>query len=162
MLLHDDLRRYEKVDVANKAFESWNDPMHNRRLNQIQILIDFSNEYEPAKQVRSVVKRNSSLFSQKMSHKTTKTTKAKSIKCANRCKTEVSGTDSTQNNAILCCHQSDQFDWIQHNDNFSRWLCNGSRITLNIDIDSLWFYCDHENMHDDDDDDDEAEESEPP
>ncbi|CAF4195506.1 unnamed protein product, partial [Rotaria magnacalcarata] len=145
--------------IANKAFESWNDPMHNRRLNQIQILIDLPDDYEPAKQVRSVVKRNLSLFSLEMSHKKTKTTKAKSIKCANGCKTEVSGTDSTQNNAIQCCHQSEQFEWIQHNDNCSRWLCNGCRITLSIDINSLWFCCDHEDMHDDIDD-DEAEENE--
>ncbi|CAM4919042.1 unnamed protein product [Rotaria socialis] len=145
--------------IANKAFESWNDPMHNRRLNQIQILIDLPDDYEPAKQVRSVVKRNLSLFCLEMSHKKTKTTKAKAIKCANGCKTEVSGTDSTQNNAIQCCHQSEQFEWIQHNDNCSRWLCNGCRITLSIDINSLWFCCDHEDMHDDIDD-DEAEENE--
>ncbi|CAF2094261.1 unnamed protein product [Rotaria magnacalcarata] len=145
--------------IANKAFESWNDPMHNRRLNQIQILIDLPDDYEPAKQVRSVVKRNLSLFCLEMSHKKTKTTKAKAIKCANGCKTEVSGTDSTQNNAIQCCHQSEQFEWIQHNDNCSRWLCNGCRITLSIDINSLWFCCDHEDMRDDIDD-DEAEENE--
>ncbi|CAF4999462.1 unnamed protein product, partial [Rotaria socialis] len=78
---------------------------------------------------------------------------------ANGCKTEVSGTDSTQNNAIQCCHQSEQFEWIQHNDNCSRWLCNGCRITLSIDINSLWFCCDHEDMRDDIDD-DEAEENE--
>ncbi|CAM2721721.1 unnamed protein product [Rotaria socialis] len=135
--------------IANKAFESWNDPMHNRRLNQIQILIDLPDDYEPAKQVRSVVKRNLSLFYDAEFVFTR----------ANGCKTEVSGTDSTQNNAIQCCHQSEQFEWIQHNDNCSRWLCNGCRITLSIDINSLWFCCDHEDMHDDIDD-DEAEENE--
>ncbi|CAF3947801.1 unnamed protein product [Rotaria magnacalcarata] len=159
MLLQDDLRSVRCQQIANKAFESWNDPMHNRRLNQIQILIDLPDDYEPAKQVRSVVKRNLSLFCLEMSHKKTKTTKAKAIKCANGCKTEVSGTDSTQNNAIQCCHQSEQFEWIQHNDNCSRWLCNGCRITLSIDINSLWFCCDHEDMRDDIDD-DEAEENE--
>ncbi|CAF4711198.1 unnamed protein product, partial [Rotaria magnacalcarata] len=46
MLLQDDLRRCQQI--ANKAFESWNDPMHNRRLNQIQILIDLPDDYEPA------------------------------------------------------------------------------------------------------------------
>ncbi|CAF1317940.1 unnamed protein product [Rotaria sordida] len=44
----------------------------------------------------------------------------KVIKCANRCKTQVSDDDPTQNEAIQCRHQSEQFDWIDYDDNCSR------------------------------------------
>ncbi|CAF2991799.1 unnamed protein product [Rotaria sp. Silwood2] len=151
MLLKDDLRSSRCQQVVCKAFESWNDRDHNRRLYQVQLLIDASNDYEPQKQVRSVVKRNLSLFDLEMMHKKPKKPKAKSIKCANGCKTEVSGTDLKQSDAIQCCHQSEQFDWIEQTDNCSRWLCNSCRIKLSIDIDSLWFCCDHADMHDDED-----------
>ena len=69
---------------------------------------------------------------------------------ANGCKAEVSTSDPAQSQAIQCCHQSDQFDWVDYEDNCSRWLCNGCRIKLAIDIDSLWFCGDHQDMHDDD------------
>ena len=44
------------------------------------------------------------------------------------CKTEVSGEDPDQYDAIQCCHQSELFDSIDSEDNCSRWLCNGCRI----------------------------------
>ena len=65
--------------------------------------------------------------------------------------TEVSINNVAQNNAIQCCHQHEQFQWIDYEDNCSRWLCNNCRIKLGISIDYLWFCCDHQDMHDDED-----------
>jgi hypothetical protein len=70
---------------------------------------------------------------------------------ANGCKTEVSGDDPTQSEAIQCCHQHEQFQWIDYEDNCSRWLCNKCRVKLTIDINCLWFCSDHEDMHEDED-----------
>ena len=63
------------------------------------------------------------------------------------CKTEVSGEDPDQYDAIQCCHQSELFDSIDSEDNCSRWLCNGCRIKLGISTSSTWFCSDHEEMH---------------
>ncbi|CAF3584619.1 unnamed protein product [Rotaria sordida] len=101
MLLKDDLRRCQQV--VSKAFESCSDLDYNRRFHQIQLLIDAPNDYEP-----------------KLRTKNQKKTKAKVIKCANGCNTQVSDDDPTQNEAIQCCHQSEQFDWIDYDDNCSR------------------------------------------
>ena len=46
----------------------------------------------------------------------------------NGCKTNISETDLTQQEAIQCCHQSDHIDWIDYTDNCSRWLYNRCRI----------------------------------
>ncbi|CAF1331687.1 unnamed protein product [Rotaria sordida] len=89
--------------VVSKAFESCSDLDYNRRFHQIQLLIDAPNDYEP-----------------KLRTKNQKKTKAKVIKCANGCNTQVSDDDPTQNEAIQCCHQSEQFDWIDYDDNCSR------------------------------------------
>ncbi|CAF1348473.1 unnamed protein product [Adineta ricciae] len=86
-----------------------------------------------------------------MMHKKSRKPKAKSIKCANGCKTEVSADDPVQAEAIQCCHQDEQFDWVEPVDNCSRWLCNNCRIKLSINVKSLWFCCDHEEMHLDED-----------
>jgi hypothetical protein len=79
---------------------------------------------------------------------------------ANGCRTEISENDPAQNDAIQCCHQSDQFTWIDHRDSCSRWLCNNCRIKLSINIDSSWFCCDHEDMHDNGEDDNEDDDGE--
>jgi len=69
----------------------------------------------------------------------------------------VSSNDPYQSNAIQCCHQSEQFNWIESQENCSRWLCNGCRIKLSINVDSLWFCSDHNDMHQDEDDDDKGD-----
>ncbi|CAF3642948.1 unnamed protein product [Rotaria sordida] len=112
MLLKDDLRRCQQV--VSKAFESWSDLDYNRRFHQIQLLIDAPNDYEPVKQIRSTVKRNISSIHPEIMHKKTK--KKQKLKC----KTQVSDDDPTQNEAIQCRHQSEQFDWIDYDDNCSR------------------------------------------
>ncbi|CAF4996534.1 unnamed protein product, partial [Rotaria sp. Silwood1] len=45
MLLKDDLRSSRCQEVVNKSFESWNDLDHNRRLHQIQLLLDTPDDY---------------------------------------------------------------------------------------------------------------------
>ncbi|CAF3918967.1 unnamed protein product [Rotaria sp. Silwood1] len=150
MLLKDDLRSSRCQEVVNKSFESWNDLDHNRRLHQIQLLLDTPDDYTPANQVRSVCKRNRDyLQSEFIENKKKK--KSKYIKCANGCKREVSGTDPSQNEAILCCHQNEQFQWIDLEENCSRWLCNYCRIKLAIAVDSAWFCDDHVDMHHEED-----------
>ncbi|CAF4257995.1 unnamed protein product [Rotaria sp. Silwood2] len=150
MLLKDDLRSSRCQEVVNKSFESWNDLDHNRRLHQIQLLLDTPDDYTPANQVRSVSKRSRDyLQSEFIENKKKK--KSKYIKCANGCKREVSGTDPSQNEAILCCHQNEQFQWIDLEENCSRWLCNYCRIKLAIAVDSAWFCDDHVDMHHEED-----------
>ncbi|CAF2752095.1 unnamed protein product [Rotaria sp. Silwood2] len=151
MLLKDDLRSSRCEQVVSKAFESWNDLDYNRRFHQIQLLIDAPDDYEPVKQIRSTVKRNISSIHPEIMYKKPKKPKAKAIKCANGCKTEVSDDDPCQNEAIQCCHQSEQFEWIDYDENCSRWLCNKCRIKFGISINSLWFCCDHEDMHENED-----------
>ncbi|CAF4032391.1 unnamed protein product [Rotaria magnacalcarata] len=73
---------------------------------------------------------------------------------ANGCKQEISENDPSQNQAIQCCHQNEQFQWIDYEDNCSRWLCNFCRIKLSIEIESIWFCDDHADMHLEDDGDD--------
>ncbi len=70
---------------------------------------------------------------------------------ANGCKAGIAHDDPTQQNAMQCCHQSDQFDWIDYEENCSRWLCNGCRIKLKITTDSIWLCSDHADMHTDSD-----------
>ncbi len=69
----------------------------------------------------------------------------------------MSGDNPAQSEAIQCCHQSEQFEWIEHADSCSRWLCNKCRIKLSININSLWFCCDHEDMHNEEDEEDEED-----
>ena len=66
---------------------------------------------------------------------------------ANNCGTQVAGDDPKQSNAVQCCHQTGQFEWIECDDSCSRWLCNDCRIKLNISVESLWFCSDHSDMH---------------
>ena len=66
---------------------------------------------------------------------------------ANGCRTQVETNGLFQSEAIQCCHQSEQFNWIEHDENCSRWLCNSCRIKLNISVDSLWLCTDHDDMH---------------
>ena len=70
-----------------------------------------------------------------------------SLAGANGCKREVSATDPSQSEAIKCCHQSEQFQWIDLDENCSRWLCNNCRIKLGIAVDSVWFCNDHVDMY---------------
>jgi hypothetical protein len=65
----------------------------------------------------------------------------------NGCKKGISSNDPAQNEAIQCCHQSDEFDWVDLYDNCSRWFCNGCRIKLGISTDLMWFCNDHKDMH---------------
>jgi len=77
-----------------------------------------------------------------------KKTKANAIKCANRCGKTISSDDPMQMNAILCCHQSEYYQWIDEEDSCRRWLCNFCRIKLAIPIDTnSWFCDDHQDMH---------------
>ncbi|CAF1353559.1 unnamed protein product [Rotaria sordida] len=158
MLLKDDLRRQiEKLlnfhifacfyssrcqEVVNKSFESWNDLNHNRRLHQIQLLLDTSHDYTPTNQVRSVSKRSRDYLQLEFIEN-----KKKKNQSANGCKRETSGTDPSENEAILCCHQNEQFQWIDLDENYSRWLCNYCRIKLAIAEDPVWFCDDHVDMH---------------
>ncbi|CAF1342633.1 unnamed protein product [Rotaria sp. Silwood1] len=117
----------------------------------MRLLIDLPPDYETIKQTRLVIKRNLSVNNLAMNSKKPKIPKAKLIKCANNCCTEVEADDPFQSNAIQCCHQSEQFSWIEHHDNCSRWLRNVCRIKLNISVDSLWFCSDRYDMHQDED-----------
>ncbi|CAF2775897.1 unnamed protein product [Rotaria sp. Silwood2] len=163
MLLKEDIRSSRCQQVVTKAFKSWNDRDQNRRLHQIQLLRDVPDDYTPTKQVRSVSKRNRDCL-QSESIENKKKKKSKYIKCklkyslhlvtffiafvgANGCKREVSGTDPRQNEAIQCCHQNEQFQWIDFDENCSRWLCNYCRIKLSIKVDSIWFCDDHIDIH---------------
>ncbi|CAF3071681.1 unnamed protein product, partial [Rotaria sp. Silwood2] len=136
--------------VVTEAFKSWNAKDYRRRLHEIQVLADFSDDYQPVKQVRSVAKRRSSFIGSQIMCKKPKNLKSKAIKCANGYKTSISRDDPTQIEAIQCYHQDDQFEWIEYDENCSRWLCNGCRIKLKITTDSIWFCSDHVDMHDDD------------
>ncbi|CAF2091660.1 unnamed protein product [Rotaria magnacalcarata] len=160
LLLTDDLRSSRTQYVVMKSFESWNDQEYHRRLNQIQLLMDTPPDYEPTKQSRSVVKRNISLNNVAINYKKPKNPKGKFIKCANGCRTQIATNDPFQSEAIQCCHQSDQFNDIEHEDNCSRWLCNSCRIKLNIGIDSLWFCVDHDDMHQDEEENEDEIENE--
>ncbi|CAF4969970.1 unnamed protein product [Rotaria sp. Silwood1] len=152
MLLKDDLRSPRCQQVVNKAFESWNDNDYNRRYHQMQLLLDVPDDYTPVNPVRSVSKRSRDRLQSEFVNKKQKT-KSKHIKCANGCKREVSETDPSQNEAIQCCHQNEQFRWIDSEENCSRWLCNYCRIKLGINIDSIWFCDDHVDMHHEEDED---------
>ncbi|CAF1285725.1 unnamed protein product [Rotaria sordida] len=142
MLLKDDLRSSRCQEVVNKTFESWSDLNHNRRLHQIQLLLDTSDDYTPTNQVRSVSKRSRDYLQLEFIEN-----KKKKNQSANGCKRETSGTDPSENEAILCYHQNEQFQWIDLDENYSRWLCNYCRIKLAIAEDPVWFCDDHVDMH---------------
>ena len=138
-------------EIVQSAFESWNDPESNRRLNKIQLLTDVPEDYEPQRQIRPNTKKrqrsdyptNSFTASNKP-----KKPKASAIKYANRCGRAVSSDDPMQINAILCCHQDEYFDWIDEQDSCRRWLCNFCRIKSAIPTDTKSWFCDeHEEMH---------------
>ncbi len=67
--------------IVEKAFLSWNDDDHSRRLRQVQLLTDVSHDYQPMKQARSVAKRNLSIMNLKEICKKTKKSKSPTIKC---------------------------------------------------------------------------------
>ena len=137
--------------MIEKAFESWNDPESNRRLSRIKLLMDVTDDYEPQRQVRaSAMKRRRPL--QQTSHTgdpvKPKRPKANAIKCANRCGKSVSSDDPMQINAILCCHQHDESDWVDEEESCRRWLCDFCRIKLAISTETnAWFCDDHCDMH---------------
>ncbi|CAF3165477.1 unnamed protein product [Rotaria sp. Silwood2] len=151
LLLKDDVRSVRCQQIVEKAFLSWNDKDHSRRLRQVQLLADVPVDYQPTKQARSVAKRNLSIMNLKEICKKSKKTKSRAIKCANGCHTNIAQDDPVQQDAIQCCHQADQFSWIEFEDGCSRWLCNGCRIKLNITTDSIWLCSDHIDMHIDSD-----------
>lgn len=115
------------------------------------MLIDVADDYEPHRQVRSnVTKRKRLDPPTTYSANSTKPKKPKSsaIKCANRCGQTISSNDPAQANAILCCHQSDDYEWIDEDDSCRRWLCNFCRIKMAITTDTnTWFCDDHQEMH---------------
>jgi hypothetical protein len=67
--------------VVEKAFLSWNDKDHCRRLREVQLLTDVTDDYQPTKQVRSISKRNLSLMDLKVICKKSKGSKSTAIKC---------------------------------------------------------------------------------
>ncbi|CAF4632638.1 unnamed protein product, partial [Rotaria sp. Silwood2] len=66
--------------VVTEAFKSWNAKDYRRRLHEIQVLADFSDDYQPVKQVRSVAKRRSSFIGSQIMCKKPKNLKSKAIK----------------------------------------------------------------------------------
>ncbi len=117
----------------------------------MQLLIDVPDDYEPHRQVRlNITKRKQLEQSTTYSANSIKPKKPKSgaIKCANRCGQTISSDDPLQVNAILCCHQSDVYEWIDEDDSCRRWLCNFCRIKMAISTDTnTWFCDDHREMH---------------
>ncbi|CAF4004026.1 unnamed protein product [Rotaria sp. Silwood2] len=148
LLLPDDLRSARCQQVMEKGFESWNDNKSNRRFRQMKLVLDIPSDYEPKKLTRpNCSKRKRLSISSQSINKKPKNPKSKAIRCANGCKTEIAANDPTQYNAIQCCHQRDEFDWVDAFENCSRWLCNRCRIKLGISTDSMWFCTDHDDMH---------------
>ncbi|CAF5012422.1 unnamed protein product, partial [Rotaria sp. Silwood1] len=137
--------------IIEEAFKSWNDPESNRRLKRVQLLIDVPDDYEPGRQIRSNImkrKRLDCTNTYSSSSNRPKKPKANSIKCANRCGKVVSSDDPMQINAILCCHQHEEYTWIDEEDSCCRWLCNFCRIKLAIPTETkAWFCDDHRDMH---------------
>ena len=128
----------------------------------MQLLLDVPDDYAPTKQVRSNSKRSRDYIHQS-EFINKKKKKSKYIKCnlqffcfllfsiyvagANGCKREVSESDPSRSEAIQCCHQNEQFEWIDFEENCSSWLCNYCRIKLGIRIDSIWLCDDHVDIH---------------
>jgi len=153
--------------VVERSFDSWNDPEKNRRYRQMKLVADVPPDYESEKKTRpNANKRKRTSMSPQSVHIKPKRPKSKAIKCklvlmflllesvvffsitgANGCKKEISGEDPNQREAIQCCHQNDDFDWIDEGESCSRWLCNGCRIKLGISTEGFWFCSDHAEMH---------------
>ncbi len=137
--------------IVEEVFQLWNNSESSRRLNRVKLLLDVPDDYEPQRQVRSnLTKRKRSNYATTYFSNSTKPKKPKanSIKCANRCGKTISSDDSMQINAILCCHQHDEYEWVDEEDSCRRWLCNFCRIRLAIPTDTnTWFCEDHHDMH---------------
>lgn len=139
--------------IVEKAFQSWNDPESNRRLNRVKLLIDVPDDYQPSRQMRSGANKRERSDDAKAdlvcSSKPAKKNKSCDIKCANRCGRTISANDPMQANAIMCCHQNEYYQWIHEDDSCRRWLCNFCRIKLAISTDThSWFCDDHQHIHD--------------
>lgn len=67
--------------MVNNAFELWNNKDHPRRLHEMQLLADVSDEYQPLKQIRSVPKRSLSFANPEMMYKKPKGQTSNAIKC---------------------------------------------------------------------------------
>ncbi|CAF1642712.1 unnamed protein product, partial [Didymodactylos carnosus] len=151
LLLPDDIRSVNCHRVIENAFNLWNDPEANRRWRRTKLIIDVPQDYEPTRQIRPTVKsRKRTRISMIYSGQSSKPKKPRStaVKCANGCKRTISSNDPLQEDAIQCCHQNDFNDWVEHEDNCSRWLCNVCRILLSIPVDSTTWFCeDHLDMH---------------
>ncbi|CAF2095919.1 unnamed protein product [Rotaria magnacalcarata] len=151
LLLGDNIRSAPCHQIVEEAFKSWNDPESSRRLNRVKLIIDVPDDYEPYRQSRSnIMKRKRLDYSTTYSANSMKPKKPKanSIKCANRCGQTISYDDPMQVNSILCCHQHEEYEWVDAEDSCRRWLCNFCRIKLAISTDTnTWFCEDHRDMH---------------
>ena len=137
--------------IVDEAFNSWNNLESSRRLNRIKLIIDVPDDYEPHRQSRSNIMKRKQMDDLKTycgNSMKPKKPKVNSIKCANRCGKTISYDDPMQLNAILCCHQHEEYEWVDEEDSCRRWLCNFCRIRLAIPTDTnAWFCEDHREMH---------------
>ncbi|CAF5192010.1 unnamed protein product, partial [Rotaria magnacalcarata] len=108
-------------------------------------------DYEPSRQVRPMVKKRKLLncaTTYSGNSNRPKKPRANSIKCANGCGRTISSDDPMQVNAILCCHQHEEYNWVDEEDPCRRWLCNFCRIKLAVPTEtSVWFCEDHRDIH---------------
>ncbi|CAF2126310.1 unnamed protein product [Rotaria magnacalcarata] len=104
MLLPDDIRTSRCQHAVTEAFNLWNSKYHRRRFHEIQVLADVDDDYQLMKLARSVVIRSSSLFGSQLFYKKSINSESQSIKCVNRCKTNISQDEQIQNEAIQFCN----------------------------------------------------------
>ncbi|CAF1376387.1 unnamed protein product [Adineta ricciae] len=146
LLCSEDLRSNRCRQIVQEAYDSWNKPSENRRIQRAQLIIDVEKDYDPIKQVRRCEKRKKQSSAMSNLSSQPKKRKANAIKCANGCGKYIAGDDSEEMNAIQCCHQNEFYSWIE--DNCSRWLCNTCRIKLGISTTTTtWFCTDCIDMH---------------
>ena len=69
------------VIKLSKKYSSCGMTKTTRRLNEIQVIADVSDDYQPVKQVRSVAKRNLSFVQSESINKKPKRPKSTTIKC---------------------------------------------------------------------------------
>ncbi|CAM4903492.1 unnamed protein product [Rotaria socialis] len=151
LLLTNDIRSIRCHHIVEEAFKSWNNPESSRRLNRMQLMIDVPDDYEPSRQVRPMVKKRKLLncaTTYSGNSNRPKKPRANSIKCANGCGRTISSDDPMQVNAILCCHQHEEYNWVDEEDSCRRRLCNFCRIKLAAPTEtSVWFCEDHRDIH---------------
>ncbi|CAF2059013.1 unnamed protein product [Rotaria magnacalcarata] len=151
LLLTNDIRSIRCHHIVEEAFKSWNNPESSRRLNRMQLMIDVPDDYEPSRQVRPMVKKRKLLncaTTYSGNSNRPKKPRANSMKCANGCGRTISSDDPMQVNAILCCHQHEEYNWVDEEDSCRRWLCNFCRIKLAVPTETgVWFCEDHRDIH---------------